>query len=220
MTRLAVLRRSIVDRRGRERVERLVACPAGWRCVPVAACERCGLSRGEFADDETGEYELECASEVALDPREASFRTQVRVVPVLAVASRSVIGVAPDATAEQVRLAMDRGAIGCVVVMDRLGVPLGIVTPSDLLDGPEARTAAEVMKTGVITVRPMTPVTRAAAVMAYEGIHHLPIVNDAGEVIAVLSSLDVLRHLAREGGFMVSNVSVRGRQAEDEDRPT
>ena len=42
----------------------------------------------------------------------------------------------------------------------------------------------------------------AAALMAFEGVHRIPVVDDAGRVSGVITTLDVLRWLAQEEGYL------------------
>jgi CBS domain-containing protein len=44
-------------------------------------------------------------------------------------------------------------------------------------------------------------VSRAAALMAYEGVHRIPIVSDDGVVVGILAAVDVLRWLATSSGY-------------------
>ena len=53
------------------------------------------------------------------------------------------------------------------------------------------------------TLEENDPVSRAAAVMAVEGVHHLPIIADHGRVVGLISTLDVSRWLARQAGYDV-----------------
>jgi CBS domain-containing protein len=102
------------------------------------------------------------------------------------------------------------------------GRPVGIVTSADLvqrgglgvrldllrsLDRPELhellerlagqyRTAADVMTPDPVTVRASTPLPDAAAVMARRRLKRLPVVDDAGALVGVVSRLDLLRSAA------------------------
>jgi CBS domain-containing protein len=59
----------------------------------------------------------------------------------------------------------------------------------------------------------MTPVTfvlpenasiaQAAALMAYEGVHRIPVVSCSGDIVGLVSSLDVLRWLGQASGYLV-----------------
>jgi CBS domain-containing protein len=39
--------------------------------------------------------------------------------------------------------------------------------------------------------------------MAFEGVHRLPVVSDGGEVVGILSALDVLRWFGRRAGYLI-----------------
>ncbi|MCK6548896.1 CBS domain-containing protein [Myxococcota bacterium] len=47
------------------------------------------------------------------------------------------------------------------------------------------------------------PISRAAALMAYEGVHRIPVVNHQGKVTGVVSTLDVLGYVARLQGYEI-----------------
>ena len=52
------------------------------------------------------------------------------------------------------------------------------------------------------TLREDDPLSRAAAVMAVEHVHHLPIVAADGRVVGMLSSLDFARWIAAQSAFV------------------
>ncbi len=64
---------------------------------------------------------------------------------------------------------------------------------------PSPRTAADVMLPIAFTLPELAPVSMAAALMAYEGVHRIPVVADDGRVVGILSCLDVVRWLAADG---------------------
>jgi CBS domain-containing protein len=43
-------------------------------------------------------------------------------------------------------------------------------------------------------------ISKASALMAYEGVHRLPVVDATGKVVGLLSSLDILHWLACKTG--------------------
>jgi CBS domain-containing protein len=99
--------------------------------------------------------------------------------------------------------------IGCLPVVDAGGQAIGMVTKQDLLellaarrsDAACPRTAGEVMMPLAFTLDDHATVAHAAAMMASEGVHHVPIVETTGLVIGVVSSIDVVRWLAVNDGF-------------------
>ena len=80
---------------------------------------------------------------------------------------------------------------------------VGLVRQVDLTSAPEGAVAGEVMCTGVVTVNEHAPALRAAALMAFERIHHLPITDARNEVVGLVTSLDVLGFIAELGGYLL-----------------
>jgi len=69
---------------------------------------------------------------------------------------------------------------------------------------PVARgTVADIMTPLAFTLHEHSPLSQAAALMAFEGVHRVPVVSSDGEVVGVLSSLDVMRWLAQHDGYLV-----------------
>lgn len=65
-----------------------------------------------------------------------------------------------------------------------------------------ARTVVgEIMMPVTFTLQETAPVSRAAALMVVEGVHRIPVVSEAGKVVGILSTLDVLRWLAQQSGY-------------------
>lgn len=46
-------------------------------------------------------------------------------------------------------------------------------------------------------------ISQASALMAYERVHRIPIVNKTGKVVGVVSTLDILRWIARRKGYLI-----------------
>jgi CBS-domain-containing membrane protein len=99
-------------------------------------------------------------------------------------------------------------------VVDAAWRPLGMVSKNDLLrlfDAQErglvsaqAR-VSQVVVPSVISIHPNASLSVAAAIMANEGVHALPIVAPGGEVVGVVSTLDVIRWLAKKTGMHSSD---------------
>jgi CBS domain-containing protein len=97
--------------------------------------------------------------------------------------------------------AMSREVHDCVLVL-RDGKLAGIFTSRDFLNRVAADRAdpgelvlGDVMTRTPRTLRPRDPVAFAINWMAVEGFRNVPIVDDAGEVLGVLTVWDVMRHL-------------------------
>jgi CBS domain-containing protein len=65
------------------------------------------------------------------------------------------------------------------------------------------RCAGNIMTPLAVFVPETASIARAAAVMAYEHIHRVLVVNEARAVVGLVSSLDVMRWLARHDGYAV-----------------
>lgn len=96
---------------------------------------------------------------------------------------------------------MSREVHDCVLVMQG-GALAGIFTSRDFLRRVAAERAdpasvvlGDVMTQTPRTLRPRDPVAFAINWMAVEGFRNVPIVDDAGEVMGVLTVWDVMRHL-------------------------
>lgn len=68
---------------------------------------------------------------------------------------------------------------------------------------PAKLTAGDVMSPLVLTLHEGSNVGQASALMAYEGVHRLPVIADDGRVVGILSSLDVLRWFGRRSGYLI-----------------
>jgi CBS domain-containing protein len=62
-------------------------------------------------------------------------------------------------------------------------------------------TVEDVMTPLAFSVHEGTRLARAAALMAWEGVHRVTVTSDDGRVTGVLSAMDVLKWVAREGGY-------------------
>ena len=141
------------------------------------------------------------------------------LVPISEIMSPDVICVRQDVEIETVLDLVIRHYIGCVPVVDASGVPIGMITKRDVVEQlaclmcrtstchetPTAselapRTAEEIMLPLAFTLDEHASVARAAAMMAVEDLHHILVVSNTGTVIGMVSSLDIVRWLARNDG--------------------
>jgi CBS domain-containing protein len=117
----------------------------------------------------------------------------------------------PDQTvAEAVRL-MCRERVGCllVTISDRL---VGIFTERDLMrrvlaaGKPLTLTLAEVMTPDPVVVSPKESITAAVRRMEEGGYRHLPVVDEAGRPVGVLSVKRIVRYLVEHFPALVYNL--------------
>jgi CBS domain-containing protein len=105
-----------------------------------------------------------------------------------------------------------RSGVEVLPVVSETGRLLGLVSETELsLDiharsseqDVGARTVGDVMVPWPLAVPEHTPVTQAAAVLAYERQQHLAVVSATGELIGVLSAGQILRWLASADGYVL-----------------
>ena len=115
--------------------------------------------------------------------------------------------------AETVAAVFVEHGISAAPVSDAQGLVVGVISKTDLVqrcyrDGqhhPEAEraTAGELMTPLILGVSRATPITRAAALMAYECVHHVIVRDKVGKPVGMVSSLDIMEWLAQRHGYAV-----------------
>lgn len=77
---------------------------------------------------------------------------------------------------------------------------VGVISLTDLTQNyggaNESRLVRDVMTPEVLAARPREPLERAIQRMAFEGVHRLVVLDDDGQLVGMLTSMDVLRELA------------------------
>ncbi|WP_435348957.1 CBS pair associated ParBc domain-containing protein [Haloarchaeobius sp. HRN-SO-5] len=107
--------------------------------------------------------------------------------------TQEVVTVSPDETVGEVakRIAESDEHSG-FPVCDRRKVE-GFVSARDLLLADEGAPIFKVMTTDLIVAHPEMKVTDAARVILRSGIQKLPVVDDAGNLVGIISNADVIR---------------------------
>ena len=97
---------------------------------------------------------------------------------------------------EKVRDLMHDEHVHAAPVLDSAGTLVGIVTSFDLVEAWSPLMGVHsIMSTDVVTVTPHTTVTDAARTMVERRVHHL-VVSQRNVIVGIVSSFDVMRHLA------------------------
>jgi CBS domain-containing protein len=114
------------------------------------------------------------------------------------VMSSPVVTIAEDATINRAAGLMDKDDLGCIIVTDKEGKPLGILTERDLVVRvlaknvlPDTVKAKDVMTSPLITIEPDAAINDAARRMSRLNIRRLGVVYK-GQLVGLLSSKDVL----------------------------
>lgn len=96
----------------------------------------------------------------------------------------------------------DARALGVTALAREDGVEIELGPGFHTLGG-GAPVASQVMTPSVLSLSEDASVQRAAALMAYEGVHRIVVVREDGTVAGILSSLDILRWIACDAGFVI-----------------
>lgn len=78
------------------------------------------------------------------------------------------------------------------VVKEDTNILVGLVTRSDLINNPDEEQIAMLMSRDLITVHPSDDVVDAARVMMENNVRRVPVVNDDGELVGIITSFDLV----------------------------
>ena len=134
------------------------------------------------------------------------------LVPLSEIMSRDITCARRELDAERVAELMVLNHVGCVPVVEEPGRPIGMITKLDLVGhlvthhgaragGLATQTAGTLMMPMSIALKEQATIAHAAALMASEDIHHLCVVDVEGRLVGVVSTMDIVRWLARNDGF-------------------
>ena len=221
----------------------LVFCPFQGADLEVEECKTCEYCDG-VAIDPTGRNSFLICNRALVDtadeyqpkygfqretPPEAGPR--LTKTPIRDIMTNLVVTVSPEMTlTDLARLFLERGISGAPVVGSGRKV-LGVVSKTDVLRAVDENEGFACGTPDVAQLRVgdiMTPITfsmpehatlgRAAALMAYEGVHRLPVLDEHDHVIGLLSAIDVMRWIAREDGYQVPGYTQQQRDQSDSGR--
>ena len=184
-----------------------VHCPRRDASATVRECMICEACAG-LDVDRTGQSQVVCdldpAENASGPPRHRSRRpTDADQTPLSAVMSSHITCASEELPAEElVALLVDRGFSG-VPVVDSTGKPVGVVSKSDLIEDTRGLLVRDIMMPIAFTLPESASLSHAAALMAYENIHRVPVVSAEGAVIGIVSALDIARWVAEQDGYVV-----------------
>ncbi len=124
------------------------------------------------------------------------------------ICNREVIVIQRDATISEAAKLMREYHVGAVIVVDKHNdrqIPVGIVTDRDLVVEVLATeldetviTVGDIMAPEVFTIKENTATYEAIEFMRRKTIRRLPIVDEAGELVGILTLDDALQLLSEE----------------------
>ena len=100
---------------------------------------------------------------------------------------------------------MDAQGVGSLVVVDDAGRPIGMLTDRDVVVrvlrqhlSPDTTTVCEVMQRDVSKLREGAPLVNALRRMRSDAVRRLPVVDEEGSLVGIITADDVLQLLASE----------------------
>jgi CBS domain-containing protein len=204
---LPVRSRETIEPGGTSRAVSTVHCPKRDAAVTVKECLLCP-SCLQLVMSEQGQLvicELDRSETAASSPphRRARRPSESDRTPLSAIMSGNTVCVGPDLPIrELVTLLVDRGFSGVPVVRSD-GKPIGVVSRTDLLDDHRDGLVRDIMMPIAFTLPESASLSHAAALMAYENIHRVPVIAADGSVVGIVSSMDIVRWVAEQDGYVV-----------------
>jgi CBS domain-containing protein len=180
-----------------------VYCEFRERSVPVDECIGCSHCTYVTFSSSDGSY-LVC------DRPSATAATEVGETVGTAMC-RIVQCVRPETTVDAVAALLLECSIGGAPVIDVEGRAIGMVSKTDLVrclhEGrdPKSTTVEAIMMPMVFALFEDVPLDRAAALMAYEGIHRIPVVATDGVLVGVVTPLDIARVYGRSASGAIGS---------------
>ena len=114
------------------------------------------------------------------------------------VMSSPVVTLDEGATSNKVADLMDENKLGCLIVTNKTGKPVGIITERDLVVRvlaknlkPDAVKAKEIMTSPLVTIEPEATISEAARRMSRLNIRRLGVIYK-GNLVGIVSSKDIL----------------------------
>jgi CBS domain-containing protein len=183
-----------------------VVCPRDHRVLTVESCDVCGDGLGPTNDLTEHAGFIGClASDGAGESRWAAEpgASAADRAPVWAVMTRAVLAFRAELPLARARTLLLERELAAAPVVDEQARPIGIVTLRDIARAGEAALAGstrvgDVMVRRAICVSERAPLSEAAALMAFEGVDHAPVVSAKGTVVGVVTAHDLVRWLAAQ----------------------
>ncbi len=149
---------------------------------------------------------------------EIGLRTKMLVRDVM---SSPVVTMDEDETTNKAAISMDRNNLGAVIVTNKAGKSIGIITERDLVIRviaknlkPDTVKAKEIMTTPLVTIEPEAPITDAARRMTRLDIRRLGVIYK-GNLLGIISSKDILGVMPELIEIMQERSRIEGTQVEE-----
>jgi len=124
-----------------------------------------------------------------------------------------VVAVSPDTPAVEVARIMGEKNVGSVVIVTGDNRPVGVITDRDLTirvmaqeKNPGEVRAEDIQTRDVITFQDSMGIYEAIQKMTAEGIRRMPVVDDTGRLIGIVTMDDIIRMLGEEMAAIAKNI--------------
>lgn len=195
--------------------------PASHGTKDPAPIQRIGFSSADLDDvlkefDQVLDIERDDLETILRRTELRSYRRRATHLDCASIMSRDVVGVAPDDALKTAHALMRNHHFKALPVTNDNAEVVGIVTQTDFLDkaswtsgrptigllqrirlifsGRSAPngTVKDIMTSPVKTVSPKTPIEDAIIILAEQGLHYLPVVDDNNKLAGMISQSDVM----------------------------
>jgi CBS domain-containing protein len=155
---------------------------------------------------------------------EIGLRTKMLVRDIM---SSPVITIDEDETSNKAALSMEKNALGAVIVTNKAGKSIGIITERDLVIRviaknlkPDTIKGKEIMTTPLVTIEPEATISDAARRMTRLDIRRLGVIYK-GNLLGIISSKDILGVMPELIEIMQERSRIEGadRTEEEEEVP-
>jgi signal-transduction protein with cAMP-binding, CBS, and nucleotidyltransferase domain len=107
-------------------------------------------------------------------------------------------------SAQDIAQMMVKEKVGSVIIIDKKGIPIGIVTERDIVTRVCLKDVAasrikleEIMSTPLISVMSYDSIDTASRIMIKNNIKHLAVLEEDNRIVGLLSVTDITRRLAK-----------------------
>ncbi|MDR0471350.1 MAG: CBS domain-containing protein [Nitrososphaerota archaeon] len=142
------------------------------------------------------------------------------------IMSSPVVTMDENETSNKAAEIMDQNNLGAVIVQNKTGTPIGIITERDIVkrvvaknQKPDTKKAKDVMTTPLVTIEPEAVISDAARKMTRLGIRRLGVIYK-GNLVGILSSKDILGVMPELLEIMQERSRIEGAAASEEPEET
>jgi CBS-domain-containing membrane protein len=215
-SRLRIHVRRVVSGDGTLTSEPEVYCAPRDRSVSVSVCEACTDYTGSGVDLEAHRNYVLCrrltteSARALRTGKHTYVRRQCHVnpsaaerTPVATIMRGEVVCVREELPLHHLAALFKERRISGAPVVNDAGEAIAVVSQADLIGAAEGARVRDVMTRLTFVVPDSASVAQAAALMALERIHRLPVISEDGKVVGILSSIDVMDWMARNAGYLL-----------------